>query len=221
MIWPAASAPAATSEFCASRALLRIMAAVSAPTADRARSTSLASDLTCSAACVGRIDEGVLGLTGPGRDGFGGRCAGDRQAFRDIDGERLDVLGGFRGGIDERVLGLARPGRDGLGGGRPGERQRSATSAASDLTCFAASEDELTRVFWASRAPAVRVSAVDLPAADRLTATSDGQQLDVLSRFRRRVDQVVLGLARAGGDGLGGGLCRRSRARRRRRPRAT
>ena len=97
------------------------------------------------------------------------RCAGDRQARRDVGRERLDVLGGFRGGGDEGVLGLAGAGRDGLGGGRPGDRQRSAMSAASDLTCFAASEDELTSVFWTSRAPAVRASAVDLPAADRLT----------------------------------------------------
>ena len=46
LIWLAASAEVAVSELCASRALLRIEAAVSAPTADRVRSTSAASDLT-------------------------------------------------------------------------------------------------------------------------------------------------------------------------------
>ena len=45
-IWLAASADVAVSELCASRALLRIEAAVSAPTADSVRSTSVASALT-------------------------------------------------------------------------------------------------------------------------------------------------------------------------------
>jgi hypothetical protein len=45
-IWPAASAEVAVSEVCASRALLRMEAAVSAPTAVKVRSTSAASDLT-------------------------------------------------------------------------------------------------------------------------------------------------------------------------------
>ena len=46
LIWLAASAEVAVSEFCASRALLRIEAAVSAPTVVNVRSTSAASDLT-------------------------------------------------------------------------------------------------------------------------------------------------------------------------------
>jgi len=45
-IWFAASAEVAANEFCASRALPRIEAAVSAPTALSVRSTSIASDLT-------------------------------------------------------------------------------------------------------------------------------------------------------------------------------
>ena len=46
LIWLAASAEVACSELCASRALPRIEAAVSAPTAVSVRSTSDASDLT-------------------------------------------------------------------------------------------------------------------------------------------------------------------------------
>jgi len=46
----AASADVAANELCASRALLRIEVAVSAPTAVRVRSTSIASDLTWLAA---------------------------------------------------------------------------------------------------------------------------------------------------------------------------
>ena len=46
LIWLAASAEVAVSELCASRALFRIEAAVSAPTAVKVRSTSIASDLT-------------------------------------------------------------------------------------------------------------------------------------------------------------------------------
>jgi hypothetical protein len=45
------------------------------------------------------------------------------------------------------------------------------TSAVSDLTCLAASAEALTRVFCASRAPAVMASAVDLPEIDRAPAT--------------------------------------------------
>ena len=45
-IWLAASAEVVVSEPCASRALLRMEAAVSAPTAERVRSISAASDLT-------------------------------------------------------------------------------------------------------------------------------------------------------------------------------
>src|SRR6202023_810489 len=46
LIWLAAAARGGGGELCASRALLRIEAAVSAPTAVRVRSTSTASDLT-------------------------------------------------------------------------------------------------------------------------------------------------------------------------------
>jgi hypothetical protein len=46
LTWLAASEDAVTSVVCVSRALLRIAAAVSAPTAESVRSTSAASDLT-------------------------------------------------------------------------------------------------------------------------------------------------------------------------------
>ena len=52
LIWLAASAEVAVSELCASRALPRMEAAVSAPTAVSVRSTSIASDLTWLAASV-------------------------------------------------------------------------------------------------------------------------------------------------------------------------
>jgi hypothetical protein len=45
------------------------------------------------------------------------------------------------------------------------ESERS-TSAASDLTWVDASADAVRRVLWASRAPAVIASAVDVPAIE-------------------------------------------------------
>ena len=59
LIWLAASADVACSELCASRALLRMEAAVSVPTAVNVRSTSAAKDLTwleASADAVTNVD---------------------------------------------------------------------------------------------------------------------------------------------------------------------
>ena len=79
------------------------------------------------------------------------------------------------------------------------------TSMASDLTWLAASDEAVTSVFWASRAPAVIASAVAVPAVESERCNVGRQRFDLACRIRRGRDERALGLARAGGDGLGGG----------------
>ena len=125
LIWLAASAEVAASELWASRALLRIEAAVSAPTAVSVRSTSIASDLTWLAASVDAVTSVFCASRAP-------VVIDSAVALPAIESERctsaasdltwLDASGG-RG--DEGALGLAGAGRDRLGGGGSGDRQRT------------------------------------------------------------------------------------------------
>ena len=63
----------------------------------------------------------------------------------------------------------------------------------------------MTSVFWASRAPAVIASAVEVPADRQRALDVGGQRLDLVGGIGGRGDQRALGFARAGGDGFGGG----------------
>src|SRR3984957_3114425 len=66
------------------------------------------------------------------------------------------------------------------------------TSAASVLMCSAASEAAVTRVFWASRAPATIDPAVEVPTADSVRSTSAARFLNWLG---------------GGGGGVPWGVC--------------
>ena len=111
LIWLAASEEVADSELCASRAVPRMEAAVSAPTAVNVRSTSIASDLTWLAASVDAVISVFCASRAPVVIDFGGGVAGHRQRTLDVGGQRLDLAGCIGGRGHQRALGLAAPPR--------------------------------------------------------------------------------------------------------------
>ena len=90
---------AATSVVRASRAPAVMNSAVEVPAADSDRCTSSASDLTCSAASDEAVTSVVWASRAPAMiDSAVEVPAVDSDAF-DIDGQRLDVVGGLRRGV--------------------------------------------------------------------------------------------------------------------------
>ena len=108
LIWLAASVEVAVNELCASRAVPRMEAAVSAPTALSVRSTSIASDLTWLAASVEAVTSVLWASRAPA-------VIDSAVALPAIDSARctsaasdLDLARSIRGGGDQGILGFAR-----------------------------------------------------------------------------------------------------------------
>ena len=204
LIWLAASADVAVSELCASRALLRMEAAVSAPTAVSVRSTSIASDLTWLAAS----DDAATSVLWASRAPAVIESAVELPA---IDSERwtsaasdLTWLVASAEAVTRVVWASRAPAVIDSAVEVPAIDSDRWTSAASDLTWLAASDEAVTSVVWASRAPARIDSAVALPAAVQRALDIGGQRFDLAGGIGGGGDQRGLGFARARDDRPGG-----------------
>ena len=134
-------------------------------------------------------------------------------------GDRLDLAGGVGRGRGSELCASRALLEDGSGGIGADRGQRALDVDRQRLDVVGGSEDAVTSVFWASRAPVVIDSAVALPAIDSERCTSAASDLTWLAASADAVTSVLWASRAPESDGLGGGGAGdRQRTLRRRRP---